>query len=101
MKFDLQSLFVHSWTHWLRPRIPPPSPHLDSYTRALLVSQDLFVSLWSYVKESGQGPKYSSIYNLSQLLIMFLILIYSILLESYTVQYTVIQYTAGEFYIIY
>jgi hypothetical protein len=26
-------------THWLRPAIPPP-PHLGSYTRALLVSQD-------------------------------------------------------------
>ncbi len=38
---DLQSLFglnVHTCTHWLRPRNPPP--HLGSYTRALLVSQD-------------------------------------------------------------
>ncbi len=42
MKLDLQSLFglhVHSCTHWLRPHNTPP-PHLDSYTRALLVSQD-------------------------------------------------------------
>ncbi len=50
MALDLQSLFglhVHSCTHWLRPRNPPPSPHLGSYTRALLVSQDrrhLFVT---------------------------------------------------------
>jgi len=39
---DLQSLFeldVHSCTHWLRPRNPTP-PHLGSYTRALLASQD-------------------------------------------------------------
>ncbi len=47
---DLQSLFglhVHSCTHWLRPRNPPPAPHLGLYTRALLVSQDrrhLFVT---------------------------------------------------------
>ncbi len=52
MELDLQSLFglnVHSCTHWLRPRtpLPPPFPHLGSYTRALLVSQDrrhLFVT---------------------------------------------------------
>jgi hypothetical protein len=33
---------VHIFTHWLRPRnpLPPSPPHLDSYTRALLVSQD-------------------------------------------------------------
>jgi hypothetical protein len=39
---DLQSVFglhVHSYTNWLRPRTPPP-PHLGSYTRALVVSQD-------------------------------------------------------------
>ncbi len=30
---------VYSCTHWLRPCIPPP-PHLGSYTRAPLVSQD-------------------------------------------------------------
>jgi hypothetical protein len=38
---------VHSCTHWLRPRNPPSSPALDSYTRALLVSKDrrhLFVT---------------------------------------------------------
>ncbi len=44
MGLDLQSLFwpnVHSCTHWLRPQTPPPlTPHLCSYTRALLVSQD-------------------------------------------------------------
>ena len=36
MELDLQSLLglhVHSCTHWLRP----PTPHLGSYTRALLV----------------------------------------------------------------
>jgi hypothetical protein len=49
MELYLQSLFglhVHSCTHWLRPRHPPPT-HLGSYTRALLVSQDrrhLFVT---------------------------------------------------------
>jgi hypothetical protein len=38
-----------SCTHWLRPRNAPPHPHLGSYTRALLVSQDrrhLFVTPW-------------------------------------------------------
>jgi hypothetical protein len=56
MESDLQSLFglhVYSCIHWLRPRKsqpPPPNPpHLGSYTRALLVSQDrrhLFVTPW-------------------------------------------------------
>jgi hypothetical protein len=50
MELDLLSLFrlhVHSCTHLLRSRTPPP---LGSYTRALLVSQDkhLFVTPWSY-----------------------------------------------------
>jgi hypothetical protein len=50
IKLDLRSLFglhVYSCTHWLRPRNPSPTPHLGSYTRALLVSQDrrhLFVT---------------------------------------------------------
>ncbi len=38
---------VSSCTHWLRPRNSRPPPHLGSYTRALLVSQDrrhLFVT---------------------------------------------------------
>jgi hypothetical protein len=39
---------VYSCTHWLRPRnLPPLPPHLGSYKRALLVSQDrrhLFVT---------------------------------------------------------
>jgi hypothetical protein len=34
---------AYSCTHWLRPRNPPPL-FLGSYTRALLVSQDLFVT---------------------------------------------------------
>ncbi len=40
---------VFSCTHLLRPSNLPPPPHLGSYTRALLVSQDrrhLFVTLW-------------------------------------------------------
>ncbi len=51
IELDLQSLFglhVHSCTHWLRPRNPPP-PAFGLYTRALLVSQDrrhLFVIPW-------------------------------------------------------
>jgi hypothetical protein len=46
MEIDHQSLYgLHSCTHWLRPRNPPPPPpyippHLGSYTRTLLVSQD-------------------------------------------------------------
>jgi hypothetical protein len=51
VELELKSLFglhVHSCTHWPRPRNPPPPhPHLGSYTRALLVSQDrrhLFVT---------------------------------------------------------
>jgi hypothetical protein len=38
---------VYSCTHWLRPLNFPPPPHLGSYTRALLVSQErrhLFVT---------------------------------------------------------
>ncbi len=53
MEVDLQvylgsmSRDVHSCTHWLRPRNPPNPPHLDLYTRALLVSKErwhLFVT---------------------------------------------------------
>ncbi len=46
MELDLQSLFglhMHSRTHWLRLRNPPPcnpSPTMGLYMRALLVSQD-------------------------------------------------------------
>ncbi len=52
MELDLQSfvgLHVYICIHWLRPRTLPPPPHLGSYTRALLVSQDrrhLFVTPW-------------------------------------------------------
>jgi hypothetical protein len=45
---SLIGLHVQSCTHWLRPCNPtPPShpPHLGSYTRALLVSQDSITSL--------------------------------------------------------
>jgi hypothetical protein len=56
MELYLRSLYrlhvfhahLHSYTHWLRPRNPPPS-HLDSYAIALLVSEDrrhLFVTPW-------------------------------------------------------
>jgi hypothetical protein len=31
---------VYSYTYWLRPRNSPLPPHLGSYTRALLVSQE-------------------------------------------------------------
>jgi hypothetical protein len=53
MELDLLSffgLYVHSCTHWLRPRTPPP-PHLGSYMRALLVIQErrhLFVPPWYF-----------------------------------------------------
>jgi hypothetical protein len=48
VKYGVRSLkFIwapkYSCTHWLRPRncnSPPSPPHLGSYTRALLVSQD-------------------------------------------------------------
>jgi hypothetical protein len=53
MELDLQNLFgphVYRCTHWLRPRnSTPPPPHLGSYARALLVSQDrrhLCVTPW-------------------------------------------------------
>jgi hypothetical protein len=52
MELDLQSLFglhVYSCTHRLRPRNSPPQPHLGSYKRAILVSQQrrhLFVTPW-------------------------------------------------------
>jgi hypothetical protein len=58
-------LHVHSCTHWLRPRNPPP-PHLGSYTRALLVSQDrrhLFVTpcmLRTVFELSGELIQYSN-----------------------------------------
>ncbi len=71
VELDLQSLFgllVHSCTHWLRPRPtppphPPPSPpwpHLGSYTRALMVSQDrqrLFVTPW-FLSLHTWGPRF-------------------------------------------
>ncbi len=50
LELDLQSLFglhLHSCIHWPRPHTPPP-PHLGSYRRALLFSQDrqhLFVTV--------------------------------------------------------
>ncbi len=53
MEVDLRSLFglyVHSSTHWLRPRNPYPPSFGLIYTRVLLVSQDrwhLFVTSWS------------------------------------------------------
>ncbi len=37
---SLFRLHAHICTLWLRPRHPPPPPHLGSYTRALLVSKD-------------------------------------------------------------
>jgi hypothetical protein len=44
MELYLQSLYglhVHSCTYWLRPRnTPPHHPHLGSFTRASLVSED-------------------------------------------------------------
>ncbi len=53
MELDLQSLFGLLCTAvligWDPAASPPPSPHLGSYTRALLVSQDwwhLFVTPW-------------------------------------------------------
>jgi hypothetical protein len=60
MELDLQSFFglqVHSCTHWLRPCNSPLPPHLGSYTRPLLVSQDrrhLFVTTWLEGKETGR-----------------------------------------------
>ncbi len=67
MELDKQSYFgsrVQLYcTHWLRAWDPatatPPPPHLGSYTRALLVSQDrqlLFVTPWfksSVIKKNG------------------------------------------------
>jgi hypothetical protein len=66
LEVDLQSLFglhvhcaVHSCTHWLRPRnLTPSPPHLGSYTRALLVSQDrrhLFVTLGVQARTGAGG----------------------------------------------
>jgi hypothetical protein len=54
LEFDLQSLFglhVHSctWYSLTDTCNPTPTPHLGSYTRALLVSQDrrhLFITPW-------------------------------------------------------
>ncbi len=59
MELNLLSLFglhVHSCTHWLIHRDSPPPPHLDSYTRALLVSKIDDISLCSRPK-SAPGPK--------------------------------------------
>jgi hypothetical protein len=54
MELDLQSLFglyVHSCTHWLRPRNFPPSPRIWAHIRGRYwtESQDrrhLFVTSW-------------------------------------------------------
>ncbi len=45
---------MFSCTHWLRPRNSPLPPHLGSYTRTLLSSQDrrhLFVTPWVYIEK--------------------------------------------------
>ncbi len=48
----------HSYNHWLmKPRKPPPPPHLGSYMRALLVSQGrrhLFVTPLVKMKNNGE-----------------------------------------------
>ncbi len=59
IELDIQNLFglhVYSFTHWLRPCIATPQfpspPHLGSFTRAPLVSQDwwhLSVTPWVHI----------------------------------------------------
>ncbi len=68
MELDLKSLFVlHACAHLYSmaetPQSPPP-PHLGSYTRALLVSQDrrhlyvapCLVAIPTYVVRNSQVP---------------------------------------------
>jgi hypothetical protein len=79
MDLDLQSCFglhLYSCTHWLRLRNPPPPhPHLGSYTRALLVSQDrrhLCVTPWP-IASSRAVPKTEGVNCLGcQLLILYM-----------------------------
>ncbi len=55
---------MHSYTYW-SPRNPPPPPHLDSYKRALLVSQDrrhLFADsldqwIWNQKDQNGHQER--------------------------------------------
>jgi hypothetical protein len=64
MELDLQSLFglhAYSCTHRLRPRNSPLPPHLGSYSRAPMVSQDrrhLFVTPCC---KSSQGLRYRTV----------------------------------------
>ncbi len=58
---DLQKFIcdVHSCTHWLWPRNSPLPPHLDSYTRALLVSKErrhLFATPWTLWTDLKEVP---------------------------------------------
>jgi hypothetical protein len=62
--FGSMSRDMHSCTHWLRPRSSPLPAHLDSYTRALLVSQDrrqLFVTPLVQVKSMCEGRQYGEL----------------------------------------
>jgi hypothetical protein len=78
MELDLQNLLglhVHSCTHWPRPRNPSPlpPPHLRSYTRAVLVSQDRrhLCELLSIPKQiiNGVGPLLSSYVYIQRVLL--------------------------------
>ncbi len=72
MEVDLQSLLFGLYVTWCAqlyslaetPQLPPPSPHLDSYYEALLVSKDrrhLFVTPWYESRktrvENGESKK--------------------------------------------
>jgi hypothetical protein len=47
MELDLQSLLVHSCTHWLRPRNTLPPPHICAHIRGRYCSAKIDdISLW-------------------------------------------------------
>ncbi len=65
IELDLQSLFglhVHSFTHWLRPRIPPPPPiwaHIRGRYWSAKIETSLFKPLYrQYDKRKGKQSVY-------------------------------------------
>ncbi len=70
-KFFWAPVYSYSCSHWLRPRNSPLPPHLGSYTKALLVSQDrrhLDISLWP---PASNPPEKTSSFSKHEISVFF------------------------------